>query len=114
MATEMNQGFVRMFEGNYAKAAKHFGSVCKEDPKNPVASNNHAICLLYDGGLTKALLSLEKFVTKKMEGVHEGVVFNLCTMYELGSSDAAGKKRAPLPIVLSRASEAFSGDALKL
>uniref|UniRef100_A0A673KE76 Trafficking protein particle complex subunit 12 n=1 Tax=Sinocyclocheilus rhinocerous TaxID=307959 RepID=A0A673KE76_9TELE len=109
----MNRAFVYLSQNNYADAHTCFSSVLKLDPKNPVASNNAAVCLLRR--LKESLGQLESLVHKYPAlYLHESVLFNLTTMYELESSRSTQKKQALLEATACREGDSFNVQCLKL
>uniref|UniRef100_A0A672RC54 Trafficking protein particle complex subunit 12 n=1 Tax=Sinocyclocheilus grahami TaxID=75366 RepID=A0A672RC54_SINGR len=110
-----NTAFVYLSQNNYADAHTCFSSVLKLDPKNPVANNNAAVCLLYLGRLKESLGQLESLVHKDPAlYLHESVLFNLTTMYELESSRSTQKKQALLEATACREGDSFNVQCLKL
>lgn len=111
----MNRAFVYLSQNNYAEAHASFIEVLKIDPKNPVANNNAAVCLLYLGRLKESLGQLEGLVQQDpAHYLHESVLFNLTTMYELESSRSTQKKQALLESVACREGDSFNTQCLKL
>uniref|UniRef100_A0A8C9WLY8 Trafficking protein particle complex subunit 12 n=1 Tax=Scleropages formosus TaxID=113540 RepID=A0A8C9WLY8_SCLFO len=111
----MNRAFVYLSQNNYAEAHATFSDVLKLDPKNPVANNNAAVCLLYLGRLKESLGQLECLVQQDPTFyLHESVLFNLTTMYELESSRSTQKKQALLESVACREGDSFNTQCLKL
>ncbi|XP_074547417.1 trafficking protein particle complex subunit 12 [Halichoeres trimaculatus] len=111
----MNRAFVYLSQNNYAEAHASFTEVLKIDPKNPVANNNAAVCLLYLGRLKESLGQLEGLVQQDPAlYLHESVLFNLTTMYELESSRSTQKKQALLEAVACREGDSFNTQCLKL
>lgn len=111
----MNRAFVYLSQNNYADAHTCFSSVLKIDPNNPVANNNAAVCLLYLGRLKESLGQLESLVQQDPAlYLHESVLFNLTTMYELESSRSTQKKQALLEAVAGREGDSFNAQCLKL
>ncbi|XP_057714774.1 trafficking protein particle complex subunit 12 [Corythoichthys intestinalis] len=111
----MNRAFVYLSQNNYAEAHASFMEVLKMDPKNPVANNNAAVCLLYLGRLKESLGKLEGLVQQDPAlYLHESVLFNLTTMYELESSRSTQKKQALLEAVACREGDSFNTQCLKL
>ncbi|XP_061598993.1 trafficking protein particle complex subunit 12 [Cololabis saira] len=111
----MNRAFVYLSQNNYAEAHASFLEVLKIDPKNPVANNNAAVCLLYLGRLKESLGQLEGLVQQDPAlYLHESVLFNLTTMYELESSRSTQKKQALLEAVACREGDSFNTQCLKL
>ncbi|RVE66360.1 hypothetical protein OJAV_G00106560 [Oryzias javanicus] len=111
----MNRAFVYLSQNNYTEAHTTFLEVLKIDPKNPVANNNAAVCLLYLGRLKESLGQLEGLVQRDPTSyLHESVLFNLTTMYELESSRSTQKKQALLEAVACREGDSFNTQCLKL
>ncbi|KAM6912123.1 trafficking protein particle complex subunit 12 [Xenentodon cancila] len=111
----MNRAFVYLSQNNYAEAHASFLEVLKMDPKNPVANNNAAVCLLYLGRLKESLGQLEGLVQHAPTlYLHESVLFNLTTMYELESSRSTQKKQTLLEAVACREGDSFNTQCLKL
>ncbi|XP_054894276.1 trafficking protein particle complex subunit 12 [Poeciliopsis prolifica] len=111
----MNRAFVYLSQNNYTEAHATFLEVLKIDPKNPVANNNAAVCLLYLGRLKESLGQLEGLVQQEpSQYLHESVLFNLTTMYELESSRSTQKKQALLDAVACREGDSFNAQCLKL
>ncbi|KAF6738499.1 Trafficking protein particle complex subunit 12 [Oryzias melastigma] len=111
----MNRAFVYLSQNNYTEAHATFLEVLKIDPKNPVANNNAAVCLLYLGRLKESLGQLEGLVQQDPTSyLHESVLFNLTTMYELESSRSTQKKQALLEAVACREGDSFNTQCLKL
>lgn len=79
------------------------------------AVNNMAACSLYLGKLMDALKTLEVLVHEDpARNLHEGVLFNLCTLYELESSRALHKKQALLDLVSRHKGDGFPAACLKM
>jgi hypothetical protein len=76
------------------------------------AGNNQAVCQLYTGALTTAATKLSE--CHESAPLHENVVFNLCTLYELQSSSATSKKKDLIPAIVESATDAFDPTHLKL
>uniref|UniRef100_A0A674N2C8 Trafficking protein particle complex subunit 12 n=1 Tax=Takifugu rubripes TaxID=31033 RepID=A0A674N2C8_TAKRU len=115
MCVLMNRAFVYLCQNNYVEAHASFIEVLKIDPKNPVANNNAAVCLLYLGHLKESLGQLEGLVQQDPSlYLHESVLFNLTTMYELESSRSTQKKQALLEAVACREGDSFNTQCLKL
>ncbi|XP_056282368.1 trafficking protein particle complex subunit 12 isoform X2 [Pseudoliparis swirei] len=111
----MNRAFVSLSQNNYTEAHASFTEVLKVDPKNPVANNNAAVCLLYLGRLKESLGQLEGLVQQDPAlYLHESVLFNLTTMYELESSRSTQKKQALLEAVACHEGDSFNTQCLKL
>ncbi|XP_049640824.1 trafficking protein particle complex subunit 12 [Suncus etruscus] len=111
----MNRAFLHLGQNNFAEAHKFFTEILKIDPTNAVADNNAAVCLLYQGKLKDSLRQLEAMVQQDPQHyLHESVLFNLTTMYELESSRSMQKKQALLGAVASKEGDSFNTQCLKL
>uniref|UniRef100_A0A8D0BGY9 Trafficking protein particle complex subunit 12 n=1 Tax=Salvator merianae TaxID=96440 RepID=A0A8D0BGY9_SALMN len=111
----MNRAFLHLGQNNFAEAHKFFTEILKIDPSNAVANNNAAVCLLYLGKLKDSLRQLEGMVQQDPQHyLHESVLFNLTTMYELESSRSMQKKQALLEAVALKEGDSFNTQCLKL
>uniref|UniRef100_T1D831 Trafficking protein particle complex subunit 12 n=1 Tax=Crotalus horridus TaxID=35024 RepID=T1D831_CROHD len=111
----MNRAFLHLGQNNFAEAHKLFTEILKIDPSNAVANNNAAVCLLYLGKLKDSLRQLEGIVQQDPKHyLHESVLFNLTTMYELESSRSMQKKQALLEAVAVKEGDSFNTQCLKL
>ncbi|XP_053315848.1 trafficking protein particle complex subunit 12 [Spea bombifrons] len=111
----MNRAFLHLGQNNFAEAHKSFTEVLAIDPTNAVANNNAAVCLLYLGKLKDSLRHLEGLVQQDPKHyLHESVLFNLTTMYELESSRSMQKKQALLEAVAVKEGDSFNTQCLKL
>lgn len=74
-----------------------------------------AVSSLYLGKLKDALDTLEHLVHRDpSHNLHEGILFNLCTLYELESSHAPQKKQALLSLVSKHKGDSFHVACLKM
>ncbi|XP_005082079.1 trafficking protein particle complex subunit 12 [Mesocricetus auratus] len=111
----MNRAFLYLGQNNFADAHKFFTEILRMDPTNAVANNNAAVCLLYLGKLKDSLRQLEAMVQQDPRHyLHESVLFNLTTMYELESSRSMQKKQGLLEAVASKEGDSFNTQCLKL
>ncbi|KAM5319786.1 trafficking protein particle complex subunit 12 isoform 2-T2 [Glossophaga mutica] len=111
----MNRAFLHLGQNNFAEAHRFFSEILRVDPTNAVANNNAAVCLLYLGRLKDSLRQLEAMVQRDPgRCLHESVLFNLSTMYELESSRSTQKKQALLEAVAGREGDSFNTQCLKL
>ncbi|XP_055956191.1 trafficking protein particle complex subunit 12 [Patella vulgata] len=111
----INKGFLAMCVNNFSDAYEHFKSAVNLEPSNTCAVNNMAVCSLYMCRLKDALNTLEALVHKDPgHNLHEGVLFNLCTLYELESSRALHKKQAVLDMVNKHKGDGFPVVCLKM
>jgi hypothetical protein len=74
-----------------AAAAKEFAAAQALDPGDAVAASNHALSLLYCCRLGDSVRELERAFAAQPAAMlqEEGVVLNLATLYELGTSGAS-------------------------
>lgn len=115
MVVLMNRAFLHLGQNNFAEAHRSFTEILRIDPTNAVANNNAAVCLLYLGRLKDSLRQLEAMVQRDPgRCLHESVLFNLSTMYELESSRSSQKKQALLEAVAGREGDSFNTQCLKL
>ncbi|KAM4043574.1 trafficking protein particle complex subunit 12 isoform 1-T2 [Anomaloglossus baeobatrachus] len=115
MVVLMNRAFLHLGQNNFSEAHKFFSEVLQLDPTNTVANNNAAVCLLYLGKLKDSLRHLEGLVQQDPKHyLHESVLFNLTTMYELESSRSMQKKQALLEAVAVKEGDSFNTQCLKL
>ncbi|XP_051000202.1 trafficking protein particle complex subunit 12 isoform X2 [Acomys russatus] len=111
----MNRAFLYLGQNNFEEAHKFFTEILRIDPTNAVANNNAAVCLLYLGKLKDSLRQLEAMVQQDPRHyLHESVLFNLTTMYELESSRSMQKKQSLLEAVASKEGDSFNTQCLKL
>ncbi|XP_058143921.1 trafficking protein particle complex subunit 12 isoform X2 [Dasypus novemcinctus] len=111
----MNRAFLHLGQNNFAEAHKFFTEILRIEPTNAVAINNAAVCLLYLGKLKDSLRQLEAMVQQDPRHyLHESVLFNLTTMYELESSRSMQKKQSLLEAVAGKEGDSFNTQCLKL
>ncbi|NXC39178.1 TPC12 protein, partial [Penelope pileata] len=111
----MNRAFLHLGQNNFAEAHRFFTEILRIDSSNAVANNNAAVCLLYLGRLKDSLRQLEGMVQQDPKHyLHESVLFNLTTMYELESSRSMQKKQALLEAVAVKEGDSFNTQCLKL
>ncbi|XP_025108843.1 trafficking protein particle complex subunit 12-like isoform X2 [Pomacea canaliculata] len=111
----MNKGLSAMCLNNFSEAYSYFKTAVQLEPDNTCAVNNMAVCSLYLGRLKDALNTLEAIVhSDPARNLHEGILFNLCTLYELESSRALHKKQAVLDLVSKHKGDGFSTACLKM
>ncbi|CAG5126389.1 unnamed protein product [Candidula unifasciata] len=111
----ISRGLVAMCGSNFFDAYQHFKSAVQMKPHNTCAVNNMAVCSLYLGRLKDALNTLEQLVhSDPANTLHEGVLFNLCTLYELETSRALHKKQAILDLVSKHKGDGFPVGCLKM
>ncbi|OWF45748.1 trafficking protein particle complex subunit 12-like [Mizuhopecten yessoensis] len=113
--TYLNKGLESMCTNSFSDAYQNFKTAVEHDPTNASAVNNMAVCSLYLGKLRDALKTLEVLVHEDpIRNLHEGILFNLCTLYELESSRALHKKQALLDLVSRYKGDGFPVACLKM
>ncbi|XP_071118783.1 trafficking protein particle complex subunit 12-like [Haliotis cracherodii] len=111
----VNRGLAAMCQNNFSEAYGHFKLAVQLEPLNTCAVNNMAVCSLYLGRLKDALNTLESLVHRDpANNLHEGILFNLCTLYELESSRALHKKQTMLDLVSRHKGDGFPIVCLKM
>ncbi|XP_042142600.1 trafficking protein particle complex subunit 12 [Ixodes scapularis] len=111
----INKGMMALAQNSYSDAYHFYEEASKLQPKNPLFVNNMAVCLLYLGRLGDSVSLLEATVrTDPSLCLHEGFLFNVCTLYELQSSEAGTRKRAMLRLVGRHAGDGFNAASLKM
>ncbi len=111
----MNRGYLSLSMDQYNNAVENFQAVLNLDANNIVAANNKAICLLYKCEMTEATNILEEIIKRDPErNLHETIVFNLCTLYDLASDNSTEKKKSIMNLVAKFGSDSFDFSVLKL
>ncbi|EMP39707.1 Tetratricopeptide repeat protein 15, partial [Chelonia mydas] len=107
----MNRAFLHLGQNNFADAHRAFTEILKIDPANAVVRLR-----MYYIELTP---ECEKFWAAVLfqdpkHYLHESVLFNLTTMYELESSRSMQKKQVLLEAVAVKEGDSFNTQCLKL
>ena len=139
----VDQGLLAIADSNYEKGYEFFHKASLKDPTNIMViifvrqfiagtiviipftgilvcvvfqvRNNMAVCLLYCGKQKEAVNLLELVVSNNPTlGLHESLLLNLCTLYELESSTAMENKYKMLKMVAKYKGDAISLNCLKL
>ncbi|CAF2413017.1 unnamed protein product [Rotaria sp. Silwood2] len=82
--------------------------------KNPIEINNHCVILLYMSKMKESLDLYEKLIRDKQENIHEAIIYNICTIYELESFRFTQKKHDLIDYISQYIGDGFSLTALKL
>lgn len=110
----VNRGLLALALDAYEEAYKHFLAAKNIDPENYLAVNNAAVSLLFQGRLKEALELLEGVVLKHpKKTLQDGVLFNICTMYELETSHHLQKKQKLLGLISKYKGDGFNTSSLK-
>lgn len=110
----INRGLLALTLDAYEEAYKHFSAAKNLDPGNAIAVNNAAVSLLFQGRLKEALQLLEDIVFADPEkNLQPGILFNICTMYELETSRHVQKKQSLLELIAKHRGDGFNVSCLK-
>ncbi|KAL6074624.1 hypothetical protein QOT17_004020 [Balamuthia mandrillaris] len=112
----MNRGYAALAMDEHEHAVQHFKAALELAPTNLAAANNLALSLLFACSLGQAVALLERLLAQSPEqSLHETLVFNLCTMYDILSNAESGtRKKRILSLVAQHASDDFDIGVLKL
>ncbi|XP_035212657.1 trafficking protein particle complex subunit 12-like [Stegodyphus dumicola] len=112
---KINKALLAIAFNNSEEAYKYYQEAYSISPGNAMLANNMAVCLLYMGRLKESLNLLEKTIRSSPSScLHDGILFNICTLYELESSRCTQKKLAMLELVSKYAGDAFNITCLKI
>jgi hypothetical protein len=107
-----NRAMLRFAAKDYAGARALFDAALAERPWDGVAANNAAVAALYCADLPGAVAVLEAaLAAHPLAALHEPLVLNLCSLYELASADAAAAKRRIAEWVTRAGPEDFDSTA---
>ncbi|XP_057314478.1 trafficking protein particle complex subunit 12-like [Hydractinia symbiolongicarpus] len=111
----MNKGYLSLAHSSYEEAYQQFTLSSQHNPENLAANNNAAVCLLFIGKVKGASNVLESMVCRSPQvSLHEDILFNLNTVYELETSRALQKKHKLLDLVSKHRGDRFNVQSLKL
>ncbi|GIY73726.1 trafficking protein particle complex subunit 12 [Caerostris extrusa] len=111
----INKALMEIAHNNNEEAFKYYEKAYSINPNNPMLANNLAVCLLYMGKLKESLELLERNIHNNPSScLHDGLLFNICTLYELESSRCAQKKLAMLELVSKHVGDSFNVNCLKI
>ena len=81
---------------------------------SPIEINNQCVILLYMSKMKEALNVYEQLIRTNASNIHEAVIYNMCTIYELESFRFTQKKHDLIDYISSNIGDGFSLTALKL
>ncbi|CAG9770994.1 unnamed protein product [Ceutorhynchus assimilis] len=103
----VDKGLLAIAQNNYEEAYVCFQQANCLDPSNIMILNNMSVSLFHAGQTKEAIAVLESAISSKpVGGVHESLILNLCTLYDMQSSRGIMKKFA-----LLRQMSKYSADA---
>ncbi|XP_066154669.1 trafficking protein particle complex subunit 12 [Euwallacea fornicatus] len=103
----VDKGLLSIAQNNFDDAYVAFQQASNLEPSNIMVLNNMAVCLLYGGHLKEAIAVLESAISSNpLHALHESLILNLCTLYDMESSQGITKKFA-----LLRQISKYSADA---
>lgn len=93
----VDKGLIAVAQNDFKEALSFFQKAYTIDPTDLLLLNNMSVCLLYAGKLKDAIVMLERAVSMNTQKcLNENILLNLCTLYELESSNDVSKKLALL------------------
>lgn len=99
----IDKGLVAVAQNDFKEAYSFFQKALSIDQKNPLILNNIGVCLLYLGKQKDGIEMFER--ANEQTNFSESVLLNLCTLYELESSNDVSKKLTLLKNIDRRKSE---------
>lgn len=81
---------------------------------HPVSMNNQCVLLLYLSKMKESLDTYETLIRSSTDNIHESIIYNMCTIYELESSRFGEKKTALVDYIRHYVGDGFNLKALKL
>ncbi|KAL3288450.1 hypothetical protein HHI36_002895 [Cryptolaemus montrouzieri] len=93
----VDRGLLSVAQNNFDEAFYNFQEASVLEPNNLMILNNMSVCLLYGGQLKEAISVLESAISvNPPHALHESLLLNLCTLYDMESSKGRMKKFALL------------------
>lgn len=93
----IDRGLLCIANKNYNEALNFFQEAKSIEPNKTMILNNMAVCHMYSGRLKDAISILESAIAANPpQALHESVILNLCTLYDMESSKGRMKKFALL------------------
>ncbi|KAK6624570.1 hypothetical protein RUM44_011429 [Polyplax serrata] len=111
----IDSGLLLLTQSNFQEAYHMFEKAYKLQPQSITAINNMSVCLLYLGRLKDSVLLLEEALQRYPTlAVHESLILNLCTLYELQSSVCSQPKMKLLSLVSQYKGDGMNVGCIKL
>ncbi|KAK7086454.1 Trafficking protein particle complex subunit 12 [Halocaridina rubra] len=111
----LHSAYVSIAQNAFKDAAEILQQAHKINSNNGLVINNLGVCLMYTGRVSDAIKLVEGAVFSQPDRfLHEAVVLNLATMYELESSNAHQNKLKLLSLIAQHKGDSFNVAALKL
>lgn len=93
----IDKGLIAVAQNDFKEAFAFFQKALAIQPANALILNNVAVGLLYLGRQKEAIAKFEEAIrANEPNAVSESLILNLCTLYELESSNDVSKKLALL------------------
>ncbi|KAG5894701.1 hypothetical protein JTB14_034749 [Gonioctena quinquepunctata] len=93
----VDRGLLSIAQSAFDEAYVFFQQASVLEPSNIMILNNMGVCLLYGGHLKEAIQVLESAISSNpVHALHESLLLNLCTLYDMESSKGRMKKFALL------------------
>ncbi|KAK3877262.1 hypothetical protein Pcinc_018017 [Petrolisthes cinctipes] len=111
----LHSAYISIAQNAFKDASEILQQAHKINSNNGLVINNLAVCLMYTGRVSEAIKLMEGAIISQPERfLHEALVLNLATMYELESSNAHQKKLKLLSSIAQHKGDSFNVAALKL
>lgn len=111
----LHSAYIAMASNDFRQAVDTLQQARQHSPANPLVINNLGVSLVYTGRVRDAVSVVETAVYAEPERLlHESLVLNLATMYELESCNATANKTKLLQLVAQHRGDSFAVAALKL
>lgn len=102
----IDKGLIAVAQNDFKEAYAFFQKAQAIDSTNALVLNNMGVCLLYLGKQKDAINIFEQAITSnEQKSLNESLILNLCTLYELESSNDVSKKLALLKQINRHKSE---------
>ena len=106
IANLLNQGFLRVFNGEYEKGFNYFRQIQTIKPGNIVAANNMSTCKIFLNKTNDSIKLLEDLMKKdQLNSINDQMVLNLVNMYDIHFPNNTAEKRSILAEFCSKYSK---------